>query len=167
MTAEHSAHLSEETLNDVLIGMSAPEADAHLAACPACRSQLEEFRSTMQLFNQTSLAWSEARPMKKPARSVSILRPYLLGPASWALAAVALLAIALPVWQHEHRAPVQSAPVAAAEPEESPTQIAQDNDLLQAVNVALNTDEASPLSEYRLSNGPRPRLKARPESRNR
>jgi hypothetical protein len=55
--------------------------------------------------------------------------------------------------------------VPAIEPaqQDSSAQIAQDNQLLESVNVALNTNDASPLPEYRLSDSPR--LAERTDSR--
>jgi predicted anti-sigma-YlaC factor YlaD len=176
MTPELSTHLSEEAIDDVLIGLGSPESDAHLAACSHCRGQLEQFRSEMNLFNQASLAWSKAK-------SATILRaaprpkarPALPAPAGWVLAAAALLAIGLPVWNHAHRSPAGDAsdyastyaPAPASPAGDSEAQIAEDNDLLRSVNAALNSNEVSPISEYHLSDGPHPRHPARPELRNR
>lgn len=166
MTLEFSAHLSEEALQDVLIGIGSPDSDAHLALCSICRGQLQEFRSDMQLFNRTSLAWSEARSAAAlPAAPVPKFRNLVFAPASWILAATLLLAIGLPMWNHNHRSDLNLAPVPASLPEDSQAQIAQDNDLLREVNAALNQAEESPLNEYHLSDRPHPRRKARPELR--
>ena len=167
MTQPRSAHLSEEALDDVLIGLGSPESDAHLAECEVCRGQLEEFRSGMRVFNQASLAWSEARPMRSLRSLVrSKVRPGVFAPAGWALAAaVLLMMIGVPVWRHDHRTALIKSTAPAAANEDSPAQIAQDNDLLRSVDEALNTSEASPISEYHLSDGPQPHRKARPELR--
>ncbi|MDR3727338.1 MAG: hypothetical protein P4K86_09880 [Terracidiphilus sp.] len=166
MTQPWSAHLSEEALDDVLIGLGSPESDAHLAECEACRSQLEQFRSGMRNFNQASLAWSDARPLKSlPARSK--VRQAAFAPVGWAFAtAVLLLIIGVPVWRHDHRIAPSNGTVPAVTIEDSPAQIAQDNDLLRSVDEALNSSEASPISEYHLSDGPQLHRKARPELRN-
>lgn len=169
MTAEASAHLSEEALNDVLIGLSSPESDAHIAVCAVCRGQLEEFRSEMRMFNQASLASSEARPTMIPRASAKATgRRAMFVPAGWVLAAAVLLIIGVPAWwNYDHRFSPNRGPAPASATEDSEAQIAQDNDLLRSVNIALNTNEVSPISEYHLSERPHPRLKARPESRNR
>ena len=166
MTTAQSVHLTEEAMNDVLIGLSLPESDAHLAACPVCSGQLEEFRSQMQLFNQTTLAWSEARPGVN-LRTGSSRKVYqgIFAPAVWALAATVLLAVGLPIWNHFHRSYRNYAVVLPAAPGDNATQIAEDNDLLRSVNAALNDNEVSPLTEYHLADEPHPRRKARPEVR--
>lgn len=168
MTNKVSTHLSEEDLHDVLIGMSTPEADTHLAQCQVCRDQLEQFHATIQVFNQASLAWSEARPaMKLHAGNRFKFHALVFAPVGWALAAVALLAIGVPVWKYDHRSTFHNSPAPVTVPEDSEAQIAQDNDLLQSVNAVLTANEASPLSEYHLTDRPHPRVKARPELRNR
>lgn len=176
MTTQLSAHLSDEALNDVLIGLSSTAADAHLAVCPHCRGQLDVFRSEMQLFNQTSLAWGEARSAKtaRPA-TIPKVRKAILAPAGLAIAAMILLAIGLPVWNHHHRSTRDYAVAPAPAQQDSAEQIAQDNELLRSVDMALSTNEESPISEYYLSGKPRPHPKtrtdeshkARPESRKR
>lgn len=167
MTQPHSAHLSEEALDDVLIGLGSPESDAHLAECEVCRGQLEEFRTGVRVFNQASLAWSEARPMRSPLSPArSKVHPAVFAPAGWAFAAVVLLVtIGVPVWNHDHRTSPSNGTAPAAAVEDSPTQIAQDNDLLRSVDEALNASEASPINEYHLSDGPLLHRKARPELR--
>ena len=98
-----------------------------------------------------------ARPMAHRA---------VFAPVGWALAtAVLLMTIGVPVWRHDHRSTLSNGTAPAAV-EDSPAQIAQGNDLLRSVDEALNTSEASPISEYHLSDGPQPHRKARPELRN-
>jgi hypothetical protein len=166
MTSQQSAHLSEEALDDALIGLSSPETEAHLAMCEFCHSQMEEFRSELRLFNQTSLAWSEARPAKSvPVNGKSKFRHAMQAPLGWALAAAVFLAIGVPVWNYDHRLSPHLSSSTAKTPEDTEAQIAQDNDLLRSVDAALSAPEASPLNEYNLSNGPHTRLKPRPELR--
>jgi hypothetical protein len=167
MTQPRSAHLSEEALDDVLIGLGSPESAAHLAECEVCRGKLEEFRSGVRVFNQASLAWSEARPMRSPLSPARLkVRNAVFAPVGWAFAAVVLLVmIGVPVWNHGHRAALSNGTAPAAAIEDTPAQIAQDNDLLRSVDEALNTSEASPISEYHLSDGPQLHRKARPELR--
>jgi hypothetical protein len=64
MTPEPAAHLSEEAIYDVLIGLSSAETNAHLVVCALCRGELEALRSELQVFNDTALAWCKARPAK-------------------------------------------------------------------------------------------------------
>jgi len=172
MTTEVSAHLSEEALDDVLIGLSTPESDAHLAACSVCRSRVEEFRSGLQAFNQVSLAWSEARPMPRTTISLqtaarSKARRDLFAPLGWAMAAAMVLMIGIPIWNRDHSAPSNNEPAAAATASDSEAQIAQDNELLKSVDMALNTNEESSLSEYQLLDEHHSYLKKRAELRSR
>jgi hypothetical protein len=168
MTSGEAGHLTEEAVNDVLIGLSSPEADAHLAVCQSCCDRLEQFRSTMKMFNQTSLAWSESRPSTDLRAAVRPkARPAIFVRTGWALAAMALLAIGIPVWNHESRILHSHASASAPAPSDSETQIAEDNDLLRSVDAVLSENEASPLSDYQLQARPHPRHKARPELRNR
>ncbi len=168
MTPEFSTHLSEEALHDVLIGLSSPASDAHLAACPACRGQVQEFRSDMQLFNQTTLAWSEAMPAAQlSATSRPAIRPAYFAPARWALAAAVLLAVGLPVWRYYRHSAPNYASVPVTQSEDTEAQIAQDNELLRSINMALSANETSPIREYHLSDRPHDRSKTRPELRNR
>jgi hypothetical protein len=173
MTPEQSAHpthLSEEAINDVLIGLGSPNGEEHLAACSFCRSRVETFQADMQAFNQTSLAWSEALPM--PALDKArIAKPgrWIVSPLSWALAAALLIAVGLPLWNTQHRhSPAESANRAsdtAASPSNSDAQIAQDNELMRSVDVALNESEDSPVSAYHLSADMHAHVKTQPQLR--
>jgi hypothetical protein len=161
---EATTHLSEEAINDVLIGMASPESELHLAVCPECRGQVQEFRSGMQIFDQASLAWSEAR--YAPALRIKTeLGPRRIAVASplWAIAATVLLAVGVPVWSHYHDSPRNPAPASA--PADSEAQIAQDNELMHSVDIALSEDDESPIRAYRLSEGRHSHLSARPEMR--
>jgi hypothetical protein len=174
MTPEESAHLSEEAINDVLIGLGSLESEAHLALCSTCRGKLKEFRSEMLNFNQASLAWSEARPAAALGGDRgSRVRRAISSPWSWAIAAAVLMvAIGLSLWNHNYSSIVNNASIndasgPAQSAEDSEAQIAQDNDLLRSVNMALSENEESPINEYHLSEGPHARSKARPELGNR
>jgi hypothetical protein len=168
MTPEQPAHLSEEAVNDVLIGLSSPASEAHLAVCSICSGRVKEFHSEMEAFNQTTLAWSEARPMARlHTAPASKIQQTMFSPLGWALAAALLVAVGFPAWNHYHQFSLNNASVPAAAPEDTEAQIAQDNDLLRSVNVALNENEESPISEYHLSEAPHLHSKIRPELRKR
>jgi hypothetical protein len=161
---EAVTHLSEEAINDVLIGMASPESETHLAVCPECRGQVQEFRFGMQIFDQASLAWSEARHASA-LRIKAEPKPRRIAAASslWTLAAMVLLAIGVPVWSHYHDSPRNPAPASA--PADSEAQIAQDNELMHSVDIALSEDDESPIRAYHLSEGRNSHLNARPELR--
>ena len=164
MTRDRSNHLSEAALNDVLIGMASPESELHLAVCEACRGRVEGFHSHLTAFNEATLAWSDARPI---AAARVAARPQMhrlpLAVAGWAMAVVLLALAALPVWRRIDHVSMGHNTTVALPSEDSQAQIAQDNKLLQAVNAAINPNEASLLHEYGISNGSHPGLKERPE----
>jgi predicted anti-sigma-YlaC factor YlaD len=161
MTREH---LTDEALNDVLIGMGSADAELHLAECPICRGKVEDFQSDVGAWNVAALNWSEARAERagvmqlRPARR----RPPLAA-LGWALAALALIAIAIPAGRESDLFGTHHATAVVAPQEDSEAQIAQDNELLKAVNAAINPDEMSPLKEYDLSGRPHPRHRRLPQ----
>ena len=168
MTHE-STHLSEEALNDVLIGMGSIQSELHLASCPACRAKIEAFRSDMGLFNETSLAWIESESSAAPRPAVRHPKPRRLAFLSigWAAAAALLIATAVPLWREmdhslkSHASFSQGGAPPAARTEDSEAQITQDNELMEAVNAAINPNEASTLNGYDLLEGAHPRRTAR------
>lgn len=163
MIPESMNHLSDEVLDDILIGLGSSAAESHLAECPLCRGKVEDFRSGLDKFNQTTLAWSEARSnaMGQVQIRRRLLRfPFIMG---WALAAAVLLTIAIPVWRGDGHSWSNPNIAKVAPPQDSQTQIAEDNELLKAVNSAIDQDDESLNNEYQLLERPHPRLKTRPE----
>jgi anti-sigma factor RsiW len=154
MTPVYTNHLSEEALNDVLIDLGSPESEAHLAVCPDCRLRVKAFRSDMALLNAASLAWSESRPAGLRAATPKTVHRTRLAFVTWAATAVALMVMAFAIWHHKGQpAPPTQATVTTTQPSDTEAQIAQDNQLLQAVNAAISPDVESPIDEFRL---PRP-----------
>lgn len=145
MTPHATAHLSEETLDDILLDLAAPEALAHTAACPHCAARLESARASLlgsvAPFNQATLAWSEARS-NTLSRDLSTHqpRPTLTLPAlaSYAAAAIVAASVMLTAGLH-HRAltreaagqPTLTSPAISAE------EIANDNAMLHAIDSEL------------------------------
>jgi anti-sigma factor RsiW len=165
MTPDFSTHLSEEALDDVLIGLGSNESHAHLAVCPECRAQVATFRGDIALFNSASMAWSQSRRPKQieSASRGRILQAAFLG---WAVVAVALLVMAVGIWRHRLESlPHQADSVQLLHPADSADQIAQDNQLLQAVNLAISPVEASPIEEYKIMESLRPYTKAHSKTR--
>lgn len=141
-------HLSDEALSDVLIGLAALDSQAHLARCGECRARVQEFHAGVSLFNQASLAWSEAlsdrelpvAPAYRPARRRFVL-------AAWAAAATIFVLAGAPFLRH----PIQfQVPFTASAPSDSEAQIAEDNEFLRAVDAAINPDEQSVVSDYQI-----------------
>jgi hypothetical protein len=169
MPHQPSAHLSEEALNDLLIGMSSSESELHLAGCEICRHKVAKFHSDMGVFNQATLAWSrEASRKAGPVEVRPTSHRLVFATVSWAVAAVLLVASALPFWHRNNHATgahasLSQAPITAPITISTGDQIAQDNDLLRAVSAAINPEDASPLNEYHL--GIRPRENHRTRSK--
>jgi anti-sigma factor RsiW len=154
-------HLNDEAFDDLLIGLGAQDAQAHLARCPRCRARVESFQATLGLFNQASISWSESRnesrsharvieprPAPRPALAL-FTRPAL----SIGVAFAALLLLAgPPAWRILTPRPVQPPAIAAQSPD-TETQIAEDNELMEAVNSAIDPDVHSVVDQYHLLNG--------------
>jgi hypothetical protein len=170
MKSNFNAHLTEEALDDVLIGMGSEEAALHLAACPECRARVKEFSSEIALLDATSMAWNRQRAaqMSDPQPHTGVGR-IPLATMGWVVAAVLLIAVAAPVWHRLNQSKIGYVPPpaiqtpAVAQTGDSETQIAQDNALLRDVDAAINASEAPPLGETTRSERPYRREKARPE----
>jgi hypothetical protein len=162
MTRAIAFHLSEEALDDILIGMGTSESQAHLARCAACRSRVEQFAADVALLNKAGMEWSEAQPGKTvrveqtPRFHVPIA---LIGSF---VTAILVIAVAIPLWEHQRSVGNVQQPTPVAQPD-SEAQIAQDNELMQAVNAAISPQEESPIEEYGLSESRGLRRGARPK----
>ena len=73
--------------------------------------------------------------------------------AGWALTAAVLLAVAVPQWQHRKAMLIEDETAQIAAPQDSASQIAQDDKLMQSVYVALAPQDPSPFQEYQLTDG--------------
>jgi len=166
MTPESATHLSEEALDDVLIGLGSEDSEIHLSGCAECRARITAFQGDLSLFNSASLGWSGSKtlrfPQPEPRGTGFRIRAAFV---SWAAVAVALLVMAVVIGRHVPVTPPNHANIQAAQPVDSEAQIAQDNQLLQAVNAAISPDEESPIDEYKISERPHSHLKAHPKLR--
>lgn len=165
MTPAWTNHLSEEALDDVLIGLGTAESHAHLAVCAECRAQVATFRGDIALFNAASIEWSKSRrsqPLPGEARRHPRVRAAFVG---WAATAAALVLMAIGIWLHHPAAPPNQANLVQSLPADSEAQIEQDNQLLQAVNAAISPDEPSPIDEYKIVESPHPHTKAHSRTR--
>jgi anti-sigma factor RsiW len=160
MTPDTSTHLTDEALDDVLIGLGSLQSEAHLARCPQCRCRVESFRADMTLFNSASMAWSESRT----GRSAQV-SPHHAGFrirfafVSWSAVAALLLVTAMAIWRHSAVAPPNHVNIVEPQPVDSEAQIAQDNQLLEEINAAISSDDESPVEEYNLREHPHARMK--------
>ena len=176
MTNPNSGHLTEDQFAEFLMdGNIDPQLQEHIAMCEACREELNIFSSAVGDFGSASLRWMEARPvssLRQAARDNAQRNSYIQ--RGWALAAAAAVLVAVPVWMYGHRdLPVNDNSVAAIQPaanqtqaENSEAQIAQDNELLKSVDVALSETAPSPFREFGISPEGAHRGRVRSESRN-
>jgi hypothetical protein len=144
-------HLTDDQFTDCVLMESTAEAQSHLAECGHCRQELARFTQSMESFSTATLAWSEAQPsasLRAAARS-SARRP-MYAAAGWALATGLVLSVGISFVGHRDRpAPATVAPVAQAA-EDTEAQIAEDNQMMQSVNLAIRVQEPSPFTEYRV-----------------
>jgi len=91
-----SPHLSEDQINDALIGDLSHEVRLHLAACALCQAEVEPFQATLVSFNQATAAWSEAKS-NTLNRDLSNIRPaHRFTPAAlWSCASALVVAASI------------------------------------------------------------------------
>lgn len=178
-------HLTEDQIDDALMGDLAAEAAAHLEGCTGCAERLAEAKMPLASFKAVSTAWSERRsatlPVVVPQRAGLGARGRLAG---WSVALSAALAVVIgvPLMLHQDRGPAAEGPhgsgqMAQAVPAEAvgqPTaavasstkagvreavadeQISQDNAMLRDVNRELNASGQSPAALGLLQAGDQP-----------
>jgi hypothetical protein len=159
MIIDNSKHLSEEQFSDFAFGAEPfGDAAAHLAECPQCSEELAKFVAAMTEFGVAALGWSESRSplsMRQLALKATPRPRFVV--ATWALAAGFLLAAGTSIMTHRENSSVpevSSTAVAAPAVQAadcSETEIAQDNKLMQDVNMAIGTGEPSPFRQYGLT----------------
>jgi len=137
-----------------------PGIQSHLAQCDACRAELGVFMASMDSFSEAAMDWSRAQPVISPRAKMVHTRPTMATPLRWAVAAALIAAVGVPVAVYHERETVDAGLVAdlgagrlatANLTEDSPAQIAQDNQLLQSVDQALAASDPSPMQEYGLA----------------
>ncbi len=174
-----NTHLSEQELDDVLLGDASPAATEHMATCELCRAQLQPFEATVAAFNAGSIAWAQAksntisRDLSGATPSGSRLRPF-----AWAagVAMIAGIAFSLSASLHfnsaadstretAHLSTIQATaalPAPGSAPEMAgnlANDIASDNAMLNDIDSAISTPEPSPLKPFRRTSahtGPAP-----------
>ncbi len=96
-------HLTEEQIDDVLLGELASAPATHLAGCDACQARVALAEAPIASFKAVSLAWSERHSATLPSKLILSSSSSGYRHASWAAAAsaVLLLAIAVPITRYE------------------------------------------------------------------
>ena len=161
-------HLNDDQFMECAIGEEpGVEAAAHLRECEACREELARFGMSVSSFNSAARAWSEARPVAVGAagRGYWTARPFF-AMASGMVAACLVLVLGMEaVWHHEQGGRPGTAASVRGPQEDSDAQIAQDNQLLMAVDVATRSDDRSPVLEYGLAPESNDRARTRETTR--
>ena len=163
----NAPHLNDEQFTAHLLDPAGEQAAAmHLKDCSICREELERFKQTIDSFNHVTLAWSEARPVASNHKAAPTSRRWILGTA-WAFVACLLLLIGFSVNFHQrNRNAISSHPTDnVAHREDSETEIARDNQLMNEVAGEINRREQSPALEYGLSERTNAATTTRAESR--
>ena len=101
-----TTHLTEDQIDDLLMGELAAEPTAHLASCSTCKVQVEEFEASIASFKAVTLAWSERQSATLPSKLLRPVSSTWQRGASWAAAAAVLLVgIGVPLARHQTRGP--------------------------------------------------------------
>ncbi len=181
-----AVHLTEDQIDDALMGDLTAEAAAHLEGCSTCAERLAEAKMPLASFKAVSTAWSERRsatlPAVVPQRAGMGARGRLAGWSAGLSGALAL-AIAVPVMLHPGRGPAvegshaggevaqmapdeaageagaavtSSAKAGSAREAVADEQISQDNALLQDVNRELSASTRTPATLGLLQAGQQP-----------
>jgi anti-sigma factor RsiW len=105
-----TTHLSSEQISEWLLGYPRPGVAQHVQECPACRSELAQFREALGEFGGAVRVWSEDHAEAAVALSASVAEPRSWAAShqlAWALAiaAVCVLASFLAPWHRGESAP--------------------------------------------------------------
>jgi hypothetical protein len=162
-------HLTEDELDELLMGCAPSDSLAHVEHCALCAGQLAEFDSSLSAFNHAASAWSEAKS-NALTRDLNLHRtPFrITARAAWSCASIVVLvaAASLGFGMHEHSAQIASQQIAVYQGNghwnRSPAnpsvgfphapcaqrEIASDDAMLREIDSAINTAEPSPEELY-------------------
>lgn len=164
--SEPLPHLSDEQIDDLLMGDLPPVPAAHLAICTRCADRVADATDLMTSFQSVTMAWSERRSATLHPPDLSLHKHLWQRRSAWVTACVGF-AVGLAVVNAPHRsadprpAQIQSAQQAAlqlpsltdvsdvseatdATPNPPPAQVSADNQMLQAIDDELHPAPNSP-----------------------
>ena len=94
-------HMSNWDQEEYALGQRTPEMIQHLRECDACRHGVEQLEQGVALFRDSAMEWSaqcvETRLQTTPAFSLKGMKPRLMPAMKWAMAAVLILLVLLPL----------------------------------------------------------------------
>jgi len=108
MRQPSAKHLGSEQLSECVLGQPDPWIARHLAECPACRVELEQFREVLSGFRDALRNWSESQARAalavhaRPSESRSWIASHQL---AMALLLAAVCVLASLVWHGGENAP--------------------------------------------------------------
>jgi hypothetical protein len=117
--SENTVHLSEEQIDDQLLGELGSAAAAHLAACVACTARVAEAAEPITDFRDVSMAWSERRSATMPLPVVArdgLLWQRRMG---WATTAFAL-ALGISLLSSGHKVATETASLQLEQASDAP-----------------------------------------------
>ena len=162
-TTKTVKHLTEDELDEILMGIADSAASSHAETCQVCAGRLTQFRAALGEFNHASLAWSEARSnsLTRDLRAHR-LSPTLSRPALWSCVSAGVVAAALLLTAGlEHHtaagrnASMQASALAGSDYESSRQQeIAMDNEMLAAISSEIDHPTPIPSTLYEDVSGP-------------
>ena len=167
MTPNNSAgsHLSDDDLDEILLGIAVAETTSHLKDCYVCADRFDTFqtelKSQMAAFNEASMAWSEARS-NTISRDLTHHKATarLTLPKVWSAAAATVLvaALGLHVKLNHRPAALEASSATASEtisgssnaihPEHDQYELASDNAMLAAIDSEMGTPRPTQFGIY-------------------
>jgi hypothetical protein len=107
-------HLTEEQIDEELMGALSGEAAAHLAECVPCTQRVAEASMPMARFRDVTMAWSERRSATMPIPSVQAGVLVWQRRVGWAMTACALV-VGISLTGNERKAEMLRASVQSAQ----------------------------------------------------
>jgi predicted anti-sigma-YlaC factor YlaD len=141
-------HLNDEQFSECLTGeMPSAATREHLAACEACRAEMELFMDSVKGFDAATMDWSRVQPVPRLSAKISRRRTSVAAPLGWALTTAVALIVGVPMVMHRPASPLTSTVLV----DDSAARIAQDNKLMASVDGVLSDDDPSPFREYHIA----------------
>ena len=155
-------HLTDDQIDEYLMGDLSAEAAAHLEACDPCLLRVAEAEQPLASFRAVSLAWGERRSATLPLQEFAPVQPRWSRRFVWGTTAAAAIAMGVvaPSLRHssasEVHVAVATAPVMSTVPAAqviAPVQVAQisreeqisrDNQMLDAIDRELDASADTP-----------------------
>jgi hypothetical protein len=148
--SDETIHLSEDQIDDQLIGDPSAYAAAHLAGCGECAERVADAAAPIAGFRDVTMAWSERRSATMPLPAAPVDGTLWQRRMGWAMAAFALvMGLSLSGAGRKAQrltASVQSAP--AVDSFEQPAAAVTARNVAAPVRVALESGDARSDDRY-------------------